>query len=73
MTEEDIYLKAMSVLNDALDGKTVNPVAVSTANGMFMMLWSYIYQERLKREDIKQSMRETFAEFIEETKDKNEN
>lgn len=65
MKENDVYLKALSVLNDALDGKTVNPVAVSTATSMFIMLWSSIHQERLKETQIKDALRETFAEFIE--------
>lgn len=72
MEEENVYLKALTVLNDALDGKTVNPVAVSTATNMFMLLWSSIHQERLKDNQIKDALRETFAEFIEEKKDKNE-
>ena len=73
MTENNVYLKALGVLNDALDGKTVNPVALRTAETMFISLSPAIYQERLKREDIKQAMRETFAEFIEEKDDKREN
>lgn len=71
MKEEEVYLKSLDVLNDALDGKTVNPVAVSTATSMFTFMWSSIYQERLRREDSKQALRETFAEFLEEKDDKN--
>lgn len=70
MTEEEVYLKAINVLNDSLDGKSVNPNAVVTATSMFTFLWSSIYQERLKRETIKDAIRETFDEFLTEKKDK---
>lgn len=70
MKEEDVYLKALSVLDDALDGKTVNPVAVSAANGMFVMLWASVHQERLRREEIKQKLREEFPDEITEKEGK---
>lgn len=53
MKEEEIYEKALSVINEALDGNIVNPSAVSTANSMLMMLWSSIYSERIRREENK--------------------
>ncbi len=69
MIEENVYLKAMSVINDALEGQIVNPVAVSTATNMFVMLWSSIYQERLRKEQIKDALLEVWEEKITE-KDK---
>lgn len=66
MEEEKVYLKAIAVLNTALDGRPVNPVAVSTASNMLIMLWSSIYQERLKKEQIKDALREVWEEKINE-------
>lgn len=70
MEEEKVYLKAISILNDALDGKNINPIALATANQMFLMLWSRIYEERLKKEQIKDALREVWEETILEKKDK---
>jgi hypothetical protein len=70
MKDEEVYVKALDVLNDALDGKTVNPVAVSTATNMLAFVWSAVYQERLKREQIKDAIRESFDEYLNEKKDK---
>lgn len=70
MKEEQVYIKALEVLNDALDGKSVNPVAVSTATSMFLMLWSSIHQERIKKEQIKEALREVWDETIEEKKNR---
>ena len=72
MKEEEVYLKALDVLNDALDGRTVNPVAVSTANSMFLMLWSSVHQERVKSQQIKDALRDVWDEKIEEEKRKND-
>lgn len=66
MKEEDILMKALGVLNDALDGKIINPVALQCAESMTIMLWSSVYQERLKKEQIKDALREVWAEEIKE-------
>jgi hypothetical protein len=72
MTEEEVYFKALGVLNDALDGRTVNPVAVDTAVRMLSFLWNSIYAEHLKRQEIRQKLREEFPDTISEKEGKNE-
>jgi hypothetical protein len=66
--EDDVYLKALGVLDAALDGKTVNPIALSTAISMFSMLWMSVHSERLKKEQIKDALREVWEETLEEKK-----
>ena len=68
MKEDDVYLKALGVLDAALDGKTVNPIALSTAISMFSMLWMSVHSERLKKEQIKDALREVWEETLEEKK-----
>ena len=64
MKEEEILLKALGVLNEALDGRVVNPTALRTAESMTIMLWSSVYQEKLKKEQIKDALREVWDEKI---------
>lgn len=66
MKEEEIYLKALDVLNESLDGRSVNPNALATANNMFYMLWASVHQERVKKEQMKEALREVWDEKLEE-------
>jgi len=69
MIEDEVYRKALNVLNDALDGNIVDPNAVSTATGMFALLWSTMYQERLRNQQTTDAKMKALAQKYGEKKD----
>lgn len=63
MEAEKVYLKALSILNDSLNGKYVDPNALQTANSMFYLFWQSVYQDRLREQN-------EWSETIEEKKER---
>lgn len=64
MKEEKVLDKAIDIIDAALSGRVVDPNALQTAQSITMMLWSTVYQERLKKEQMKEALREVWAEEI---------
>lgn len=69
MKEEQVLDKALDILDAALNGQIVDPNALQTAQTMTMMFWSTVYQERLKKVQIKDALREVWADEIQKKND----
>lgn len=70
--EETVLDKALSVINEALDGKVVNPVALNTAISMTQLLWSSVYAERVRVNQITEALRHKWSDTIPDEKEKNQ-
>lgn len=65
VTESDVLDKALRIIDEALDGKVVNPDALETAIRMLQFCWSSILAERARDRQITESLRHKWDDSIE--------
>ena len=70
LTETNVLDKALQILNDALDGEVVNPVALDVAVRMTQFFWSAVYAERERERQITESLRHKWEDSIDKKDDK---
>jgi len=63
-TEGEILDKALQVLDDALDGKVVDPNALDTAIRMLQFSWSSVFAERAQKRQIEEALRHKWDDSL---------
>jgi hypothetical protein len=64
--ENEVLDKALGILNDALDGKTVDPLSLQTAVQMTQFFWSSVYSERVREKQIVDALRNKWSDSIDD-------
>ncbi len=69
MKEKEVLDKALAILDDALNGKVVDPNALSTAISMTQFFWSSVYSDRAREAQITEALKDKWAEEIKDKKE----
>jgi hypothetical protein len=67
--ESEVLDKALSVLNNALEGKVIDPGALDTAIRMTQFFWSSVFAERVRERQITENLKNKWENTIEEKED----
>lgn len=64
MKENEILDKALGIIDEALSGRVIDPNALQTAISMTQLMWTSVYSERVKQDQMRAALRETWEQEI---------